>query len=163
MLYKVLPPPNLVTVTLHYFLRNDHKFITSIRNGHSPTNTSVRLGVTTMQRQRPWPLAKGDGFICAPASKGEGGKKAGGNGNARCGFLLGPINSALSPLPTWPVAGLGLFDQKNAIAATTPIATAFKFCVRHRKMGSWIVSRKKLVFRFLNRFLYREVTSPQPA
>jgi hypothetical protein len=31
------------------------------------------------------------------------------------------------------VAGLGLFDQKSAIAVTMPIATAFKFCIRHRK------------------------------
>ena len=34
------------------------------------------------------------------------------------------------------MAGLGLFYQKNAIAATTPIATAFKFCIRRRKMDS---------------------------
>jgi hypothetical protein len=33
------------------------------------------------------------------------------------------------------VAGLGTDDQKNAIAATAPIATAFKFCVRRRKSG----------------------------
>jgi hypothetical protein len=33
------------------------------------------------------------------------------------------------------MAGLGLFDQKSAIAVTTPIATAFKFCIRHRKNG----------------------------
>jgi hypothetical protein len=30
-------------------------------NGHSPTETSVRSGVTVMQR--PWPLAKANGFI----------------------------------------------------------------------------------------------------
>jgi hypothetical protein len=35
----------------------------------------------------------------------------------------------------WTAAGLGLFGQKNVIAATTPIATAFKFGVRHRKKG----------------------------
>ena len=33
------------------------------------------------------------------------------------------------------VAGLGLFDQKNVIAVTMPIVTAFKFCVGHRKNG----------------------------
>jgi hypothetical protein len=33
------------------------------------------------------------------------------------------------------MAGLGTDDQKNAIAATAPIATAFKFCIRHRKSG----------------------------
>jgi hypothetical protein len=51
-------------------------------------------------------------------------------------FILGHQNenNLFSPGPG--VAGLGLFDQKNAIAATTPIATAFKFCVRHSKMGS---------------------------
>jgi hypothetical protein len=30
-------------------------------NGHSPTDTSVRLGVTVMLR--PWPLAKAHGYI----------------------------------------------------------------------------------------------------
>jgi hypothetical protein len=30
-------------------------------NGHSPTNTSVRSGVTVMQR--PWPLVKASGYI----------------------------------------------------------------------------------------------------
>jgi hypothetical protein len=39
----------------------------------------------------------------------------------------------------WPfknrMAGLGLFDQKSALTATMPIATAFKFCVGHRKNG----------------------------
>jgi hypothetical protein len=33
------------------------------------------------------------------------------------------------------MAGLGLFDQKSAITATMPIATAFKLCIRHRKNG----------------------------
>jgi hypothetical protein len=33
------------------------------------------------------------------------------------------------------VAGLGLFDQKSAIAETIPIVTAFKFCIGHRKNG----------------------------
>jgi hypothetical protein len=33
------------------------------------------------------------------------------------------------------MAGLGLSDQKSAIAVTTPIATDFKFCVGHRKNG----------------------------
>ena len=40
------------------------------------------------------------------------------------------------------MAGLGLFDQKSAIAVTMPIATAFKFCIRHRKNG--IANRKEL-------------------
>jgi hypothetical protein len=54
-------------------------------------------------------------------------------------FILGKIESDLfSPGPG--VAGLGLFDQKNAITATTPIATAFKFgVIRRRKMGSWLL------------------------
>jgi hypothetical protein len=34
------------------------------------------------------------------------------------------------------MAGLGLFYQKNAIAATTPIATALKFFLDTEKMGS---------------------------
>jgi hypothetical protein len=33
------------------------------------------------------------------------------------------------------MAGLGLFDQKSALAVTTPIATAFKFWIGHRKNG----------------------------
>jgi hypothetical protein len=33
------------------------------------------------------------------------------------------------------MAGLGLFDPKNAIAATTPVVTALTFCARHRKNG----------------------------
>jgi hypothetical protein len=33
------------------------------------------------------------------------------------------------------MAGLGLFDQKSALAETMPIVTAFKFCVGHRKNG----------------------------
>jgi hypothetical protein len=31
--------------------------------------------------------------------------------------------------------GLGLFDPKSALAVTMPIATAFKFCIGHRKNG----------------------------
>ena len=38
--------------------------------------------------------------------------------------------------PSLPMAGLGTDDQKSAAHATTPIATAFKTCVSHRKMGS---------------------------
>jgi hypothetical protein len=33
------------------------------------------------------------------------------------------------------MAGLGLFDQKSAIAVTMPIVTAFKFCIGHRNNG----------------------------
>jgi hypothetical protein len=35
--------------------------LTAIYNGHSPTDTSVRSGVTVMQR--PWPLVKVNGYI----------------------------------------------------------------------------------------------------
>jgi hypothetical protein len=38
-----------------------------------------------------------------------------------------------SPLNLRPVAGLGLSGQKSA--ATTPIVTAFKICISHRKNG----------------------------
>jgi hypothetical protein len=43
-----------------------------------------------------------------------------------------------SPFARLPplMAGLGLFDQKSALAVTIPIVTAFKFCIGHRKMGS---------------------------
>ena len=44
------------------------------------------------------------------------------------------------------MAGLGLFGQKNVIAATTPIATAFKFCIRHRKNG--LLNRLPIEVRF---------------
>jgi hypothetical protein len=45
------------------------------------------------------------------------------------------------------MAGLGLFDQRSAIAVTMPIATAFKFCILDtEKMGSWIVNRQNLIF-----------------
>jgi hypothetical protein len=44
------------------------------------------------------------------------------------------------------MAGLGLFEQKSALAVTMPIATAFKFCIGHRKMSSWIVNRQKSGF-----------------
>jgi hypothetical protein len=33
------------------------------------------------------------------------------------------------------MAGLGLFDQKSALAVTMPVVTAFKFCIGHRKNG----------------------------
>jgi hypothetical protein len=33
------------------------------------------------------------------------------------------------------MAGLGTDDQKIAAHATTPIATAFKICISHRKNG----------------------------
>jgi hypothetical protein len=33
------------------------------------------------------------------------------------------------------MVGVGLFDQKSAIAATTPIVTALKIRIRHRKNG----------------------------
>jgi hypothetical protein len=51
-------------------------------------------------------------------------------------------------IPNFPfMAGfLGLFDQKSTIAVTMPIVTAFKFCIGHRKMGSWIVNQQKLIF-----------------
>jgi hypothetical protein len=44
------------------------------------------------------------------------------------------------------MAGLGLFDQKSALAVTMPIVTAFKFCIGHRKNGLLIVNRQKLSF-----------------
>ena len=44
-----------------------------------------------------------------------------------------PLALATSVVWMAVMAGLGLFDQKNAIAVTMPIVTAFKFCVRHIK------------------------------
>ena len=47
-----------------------------------------------------------------------------------------PMAWRCAPRPeTGLVAGLGLFDQKSAIAVAMPIFTAFKFCIRHRKNG----------------------------
>jgi hypothetical protein len=50
-------------------------------------------------------------------------------------------------------------------AATTPIVTAFKICISHRKKELLNRLPAKVSFRFLTRFLHtgREVTSPQPA
>jgi hypothetical protein len=50
------------------------------------------------------------------------------------------------------MAGLGLFDQKSALAVTMPIVTAFKFCIGHRKNG--LLNRYPT--EVLTRFLYRE-------
>jgi hypothetical protein len=61
------------------------------------------------------------------------------------------------------MAGLGTDDQKSAAHATTPIATAFKTCISHRKNGLLNRLPAKVSFSILTRFLYREVTSPQPA
>jgi hypothetical protein len=60
------------------------------------------------------------------------------------------------------MAGLAMFGLKKSIEATTPIATAtaFKFCIRHRKNG--LLNRlhsEVQVFVFLTRFSHREVTS----
>ena len=39
------------------------------------------------------------------------------------------------PRLIYPMAGLGIFYQKGTLAVTMPIATAFKFCIGHRKNG----------------------------
>jgi hypothetical protein len=39
------------------------------------------------------------------------------------------------------MAGLGLFDQKIALAVTMPIATAFKFCFGQKKWASGSLNR----------------------
>jgi hypothetical protein len=51
-------------------------------------------------------------------------------------LLVMPLLTGVKMAGFAHVAGLGLFVQKNAIAATTPISTAFKLCIRNRKMGS---------------------------
>ena len=45
------------------------------------------------------------------------------------------------------MAGLVIIDQKNSIKATTPVVTAFKFCIRHRKNG--LLNRLPSEVRFL--------------
>jgi hypothetical protein len=45
-----------------------------------------------------------------------------------------------------PMAGLGLLDQKSALAVTMPIVTAFKFCIGHRKNGH--LNRKPTEVKF---------------
>jgi hypothetical protein len=61
------------------------------------------------------------------------------------------------------MAGLGTDDQKSAAHATTHIATAFKIVISHRKNGLLNRLPAKVNFSILTRFLYRGVTSPQPA
>jgi hypothetical protein len=65
------------------------------------------------------------------------------------GFCLSQVDIGDDKL--W--LGWAYLTKKVPHAATTPIATAFKICISHRKNG------------LLNHlpFLYREVTSPQPA
>jgi hypothetical protein len=59
--------------------------------------------------------------------------------------------------------GWANLTKKVPRAATTPIATAFKICISHRKNGLLNRLPTKVSFPiFLTRFLYREVTSPQP-
>jgi hypothetical protein len=67
--------------------------------------------------------------------------KAKGNGFILVSEFLPGIIPALSKVRVVIIAiavymaGLGLFDQKSAIAVTMPIVTAFKFCIGHRKNG----------------------------
>jgi hypothetical protein len=52
------------------------------------------------------------------------------------------------------MAGLAIIDQKYSIEATTPVVTAFKFCIRHRKNG--LLNRLPSgvrFFLFLTKFL----------
>ena len=54
------------------------------------------------------------------------------------------------------MAGLGLFDQKGALAVAMPIVTAFKFCIGHRENG--LLNRQPTEVKFwyfLTRFLHR--------
>jgi hypothetical protein len=55
------------------------------------------------------------------------------------------------------MAGLGLTDQQNTIAATTPISTAFKFCIRRRK---WALESAADITEV--RFLCRHHSRPGP-
>jgi hypothetical protein len=67
-LKPLLDPGNRFTsetaaVTSPFQKRSGHKYITVICNGHSATDKSTRSGVTVTVIKRPWPLAKGKGFI----------------------------------------------------------------------------------------------------
>jgi hypothetical protein len=55
-----------------------------------------------------------------------------------CGVVLMAVAMGVVAAATFfgPMAGLRMNDQKNAIAVTMSIVTAFKICVSHRKMGS---------------------------
>jgi len=55
--------------------------------------------------------------------------------------------------------GWAYLTKKVPHAATMPIVTAVVCFLSTQNMGSWIACRRKLVFRFLTRFLYRAVTS----
>ena len=64
----------------------------------------------------------------------------------------GSGNASFNP---YSMAVLGLFDQKIVIAVNMPIATAFKFCIRHRKKrATESLTDKSLALVFLTRFLY---------
>jgi hypothetical protein len=46
------------------------------------------------------------------------------------------------------MAGLGLFDQKSALAVAMSIVTAFKFCIGHRENGLLGALRKVLLGKY---------------
>jgi hypothetical protein len=58
--------------------------------------------------------------------------------------------------------GWAYLAKKVPHAATTPVVTAFKICISHRKNGLLNRLPAKVSFSILTRFLYREVTLPQP-
>ena len=60
MTVSLLKPPN------GGFRSETDKNLMAIYNGHFPTDTSVRSGVTVMQR--PWPLVKANGSILVSES-----------------------------------------------------------------------------------------------
>jgi hypothetical protein len=85
--------------------------------------------------------------------------KSGGNPDKT---TLGGVNALKSgKIRVWLV--WAYLTKKVPHAETTPIATAFKTCISHRKNGLLKRLPEKVGFWFLTRFLYREVTSPQPA
>jgi hypothetical protein len=67
------------------------------------------------------------------------------------------------------MAGLGLFDQKSALAVTMPIVvTAFKFCIEHKNNGllnryhTGGRNRQELSFGVFDKVFAQRTASPKP-
>jgi hypothetical protein len=63
------------------------------------------------------------------------------------------------------MAGLGLFGKKkkSVIAATMPIATAIKLCIRQEKWTPESLTEKSQVLAFWTRFLCRALERAAPS
>ena len=92
--------------------------------------------------QRTADTPAGGGRADTPAGGGQGGAMRYATDGHTC-LRYGGMEDT-EGAPTWRqgrriytclMAGLAMFDQKNVIAATIIIVTAFKICISHRKNG----------------------------